>query len=335
MELRNNGQNEGWSMILPPDKVVGVYGYDFRSDTLPAVELQGRDGNKLRDSKVSVSYVTRYQLNLNFDTEDFSQIARGARYVLRWPDQPEPNAISVMLIIPAQLKILGVQIPPTARARADLVQPVVDLVNEGDSAMTNFEIVWTAGPNENAPPTPVDYFGPGHRPVPLKPYHYTTAGLFDINIVAGGSATWIGRINVTPYANTPHEQHVHIEGAWPGGGEIRETKDFPQTPVRLGPDCVVDTSRGGGSFPQTHVDDNSYEFTISYDPGYAFTFDEKDRATIWRSFVSFDMNYDHYDPQRSTVTLTVKLRGVGGHGPFGNGPERFKGDFTVYSMCPS
>ena len=103
VELRQ-GKPGAWTMMLPPDKIVGVYGYDFRGDALPSVELVDASGKGLRDTDVSVSYVTRYQLNLDFGADSLSQVAPGSRFVLRWPDQPEPNSLAVTLIRPSRLK---------------------------------------------------------------------------------------------------------------------------------------------------------------------------------------------------------------------------------------
>lgn len=333
VELRNTGLNGSWSMNHPTDKVVGVYGYDFRGDAVPAVELQGRDGNKLRDSKVSVSYVTRYQINLNFDSEDFSQIASGARYVLRWPDQPEPNAISVTLIDPARLKILGVDVqPPTARARVDLVRPVVDVVNQGGSDTVRFTLRWTPGPHDSVQELSVDKLGAGERKKFTFPgYAYKTAGPFQTDIVVGGgSDSWHGLVNVAPYANTPHTQSVPIRGEWPhGGGEPGETRDFVSPPIELGPDCEIDMSRGSGSFEVSDINNDNIKYTIAWPSGYDFGFGGN---IIWRSLSSVSANYD---PQARRVTPTVTLKGLGGHGLFAvRGPERFEGTFTVYSMCP-
>ncbi|MFG1616041.1 hypothetical protein ACGFI3_25035 [Nonomuraea wenchangensis] len=334
VELRTTGLNEGWSMSLPTDKVVGVYGYNFRSDAVPAVELQDRTGNKLRDSKVSVSYVTQYQLNLNFGSEDFSQIAPGARYVLRWPDQPDPNAISVTLIKPAQLKILDVAVQPSAaRARVDLVRAVVDLVNQGGSDTARFVVRWTPGPNDPVQDLSIDSLGAGERmKVTFPGYVYKTAGSFQTDIVVGGgSDSWHGVVNVTPYANTPRLQSVPIRGQWPGGGgESGQTKsDFDLQAIELGADCEIDASRGGGSFEVSDINDDNLKYTIAWPSGYDFGFGGN---TFWRSLSSVSANYD---AQTRRVTPVVTLKGLGGHGWFATrGPERFDGTFTIYSMCP-
>jgi hypothetical protein len=323
-------------MNQPADKVVGVYGYDFLGDAAPAVELQDRLGNKLRDTKVSVAYVTRYQFNLDFGSEDFSRVVPGARYVLRWPDRPEPNAVAVTLIEPGRLKILGVAIPPTARARADNVRPVIEVANQGGSDTGRFSILWNPGPNEAVQSLSVDGLGAGERRKFTFPgLTYKTAGVRQTDFVVGsGSDSWPATINVTPYANLPGpDLNIPIHGEWPhGGGERGETKEFTFSPVQLGPDCEIDTSRGGGSFTVSDIDNDTVTYLIAWPPGYTFDF-SGDGTTFWRSFQAISVTYD---PQSRRATPTITLKGLGGHGwPFPTrGPERFNGSFIVYSLCP-
>lgn len=326
-ELRSTGLNGGWLMDQPKDKIVGVYGYDFRPEAVPSVELRDADGLTLRDAKVSVSYVTRYQINLNFATEVFRDMTPGDRYVLRWPDQPEPNEISVTLIKPAQLRIVGVQIePPTARAKVDLVRPAVDVVNQGGSDTDRFTVLWTPGPSDPLQSQSVDNLVAGERrKITFRGYVYPTAGTFQNDIVVGdGSDSWHGSVVVAPYANTPHIQNESIQGQWPhGGGEPGDTKsDWSLPAVALEPGCEVDTSRGGGGFPLPPI-------AIAWPAGYDFNFDT---GTFFASLSSVSVKYDG---QANTATPVVTLKGLGGHGVFASrGPERFVGTFTVYSMCP-
>jgi hypothetical protein len=335
VELRSTGLNEGWSMSQPKDKIVGVYGYDFRREAVPAVELEDSNGTKRRDAKVSVSYVTRYQINLNFGTEDFKQIAPGDRYVLRWPDQPEPNAVSVTLIKPARLQIVSVVVqPPTARARVDLVRPAVEVANQGGSDTGPFFINWTPGPSEPLQQQRVDNLGAGERQkITFAGYMYKTDGTFQSDMVAGsGSDSWHGAIVVTPYATVPHVQNEPIRGEWPhGGGNPGDTKnDFGLIPIALGPDCEIDTSRGSGSFQVSDINNDNIKYTIAWPAGYDFGFGGN---TFWRSLSSVSANYDS---GQNRVTPVVTLKGLGGHGGLfpQRGPERFDGTFTVYSRCP-
>jgi hypothetical protein len=313
-----------------------VYGYDFRGDALPAVELQAKDGSVLATSKVVASYVTRYQLNLDFTDEDLRLITPGTRYVLKWPDQPEPNTISVTLVNPGRLKILGVDMKSAVRAKYEPVRPVVDIVNEGGSDSGSFMVTWTPGPGLEVKSFSVDNLAAGERQKFTfpQPVYYPAEGTFQTAITAGRSGSWDGWINVTPYAVVPHEQTIHIWGQWPkAGGNIGEQMPFTLETIRLGGDCELDTTRGGGSFPQINIDNDDYSYDVTWPKGYHFTF-TSGKNHIWRSVSSLSAEYDQA-PFRS-ITPTVTLRGIGHHWFPDNsrGPERFDGYFTVYSMCP-
>jgi hypothetical protein len=335
VEFRTTNQGRSWSMTFPKNKIVGVYGYDFRGDAVPSVELQGADGVTLRDTNVSVSYVTRYQLNLNFGSEDVAELTAGSRYVLKWPDKPEPNAVSVTLIEPSQVKILDAVVEPAEpRARASSAVLRATVANQGGSEADPFTMTWQPAPD--APVRSVTVTGLGakdSRVVTFPGHTYTTAGVFPYVLsISDGSDSRHSTVRVTPYANTPGAASTGIRGEWPGGGgEPGQTRDFPdpRPEVALGTDCEVDTSRGGGSFTVGDIDDDRIQYLISWPPGYDFTFGDN---TFWRSLSAVSVDYD---PTRRKVVPTVTLKGLGGHGVFASrGPERFNGTFTVYSMCP-
>ncbi|GIE46973.1 hypothetical protein Ani05nite_05070 [Amorphoplanes nipponensis] len=330
-ELHSTGQSGGWSMTQPPDKIVGVYGYDFRADALPTVELRNSAGVTKRASAVAVAFVTRYQINLNFGPESFDTLATGDQYVAVWPDRTV-NAITLALIVPASLHIVSVEMPATVRAVADSVRPVVTVLNDGGSDSHAFQITWSPGPNDPLKTVPVTNLGAGEKQRYVLPaYTYPNAGSRPTDIQVGSSDSRHSVIDVTPYANVPHQQDEPIRGQWPGsGGEPGYTKsDWGLDAITLGNGCEIDTSRGGGSFTVQDIDKPGIEYLISYPAGYAFNFGDN---TIWRSFSALAANYDQ---QARLATPVVTLKGLGSHGIFGSrGPERFNGTFTVYSMCP-
>lgn len=336
VELSAATQNGTWTMTSPTDKIVGIYGYDFNSGALPSVELRNANDEKVRDSGISVAYVTRYQINLNFGSESFGQLAAGFKYVLQWPDKPEPTAVSVILIKASKLKITAVDLQAqNPRARADLVAPVVEVTNEGGQPSGNFTMIWTPGPDMPVRSQPVSSIGAGDkRQVRMPAFTYQRAGRFEISVNAGNQDSWRGWLNVTPYANTPGEVTTNFSGEWPnGGGERGQTKAFPELPkaVQLGKDCEVDTSRGGGSFEVEDIDKKDVKYTVSFPAGYNFDFREN---TFWRSIHSLHAQFDPTPSPRAEGQVTLK--GLGGHGVFGSrGPERFNVAFTVYTLCPS
>lgn len=337
LELSATGTSSVWTMTSPTDKIIGIYGYDFRHDALPTVELDDANGKKIRDAMVSSDYVTRYQINLNFASEQFMDVPAGAQYVLDWPDQPEPNAISVTLNSPPQLTIKSAQLNPSiARAKVSQVSAQVTVENNGGSSSQSFNAIWD--PGEPGQKTPETLTEPGLAPGAVEtfifdPYVYSDDGVYDSVIsIANGSSTEHIAITVTPYANNPAVQSQPMQGQWPGsGGDPGQTKLFPITSIPLGKGCVIDASRGGGSFQLGDPNHPGTPYTVSWPRGYDFSFNGP--GTIFSSLYSLTASYD---AQANQVTAAVTLKGLGGHGFLGSrGPERFAGTFIVYSLCPS
>lgn len=321
-----------WTMSFPANRVAGVYGYDFRPDALPTVELRDAAGALLGSTSIGVVYVTRYQLNLNFATEAFAHVASGAQYVLTWPDASETNGIAVTLIQPEQLRITGTGITPAQpRARRDSTLATVTVTNTGGSRSQPSTLEWTPGPGFPVQSAIVPAIGPGDtKTVRVGPYTYPADGTFEWVAVLGSSDVAKDRITVTPYADTPTQLTVPMAGQWPGnGGEPGETRAFDFF-VQLRTGCVIDQTRGGGSFTVEDINNPAIRYTIAWPAGYDFGFID---FTFWRSLSSVGGTFDQ---QATRARGTVTLKGLGSHGTFGSrGPERFNGSFTVYAICPS
>ncbi len=336
MEVRATGGagTDGWTLTSPENKIVGVYGYDFRYDAVPSVDLVDAAGTRVRAATVAASYVTRYQINLDFGTEKLQSVKPGTHFVLRWPDQPDPNSIALTVIRPSDLKIVSVDLDPVSpRAKVSAVQVTVMIENRGGSASEPFVATWTPGPNQPVQSATVgSVVAGGQKRFTLPAYTYPQHGVFEyVVLVGGGSDSRRGTVTVTPYATVPHTQSVPMNGTWPGGGgEPGQTLAFDAVPIFLGRECVIDPARGGGSFTVDDIFDPSIKHRVAWDAGYDFGFGP---GTFWRSLSSVSATYD---AQLSRVTGRVTLKGLGSHGTFGSrGPERFDGTFTVYSLCPS
>ncbi|MDF2049531.1 hypothetical protein [Arthrobacter sp. Cr_A7] len=336
VEASASGEGQ-WAMTFPANRIIGIYGYDFTSTALPGVELRNASDVMVRESRVSVAYVTRYQINLDFSGETFEQIAEGYKFVLRWPDNPEPNALSITLIRPSDIKITAVNFPNNnPRARVDVVAPTVEITNMGGQPSGDLVVTWKPGPEDPIRSQQITPVRAGEkRLVAMPTYTYPHAGRFAFTVNAGGLNSWNGELNVTPYANLPSEAFIDLSGEWPGGGGDRgKTMAFPRpaAQVQLEKDCELDTSRGGGSFEVEDIDHPERKYTISFPAGYNFDFRE---GTFWRSLQSV---YASFDPTGSTphAEAQVTLKGLGGHGIFASrGPERFNARFTVFTLCPS
>src|SRR5262249_25030745 len=131
------------SKLLAPN-IVEVFGYNFRGDALPRLDLVAANGNVLRSVNVIPAYVTQYQLAVDFATETFAGVAPGSRVVFRWPDQTEPNTINLTLVAPARLKILNAVFTPASPiANKDQVSLSVTVTNTGNMPSGAFTINWT------------------------------------------------------------------------------------------------------------------------------------------------------------------------------------------------
>jgi hypothetical protein len=127
--------------------VVRIFGYNFRPDALPVLELQDVGGHNVRNANLKAAYVTRYQINLDFSSEDFRGAAPGSRLVLRWPDQEDPNTINLILNRPAALRITDPVFAPSApTATKEAVSLKVTLRNQGGTRSGNFVVNWKPDP---------------------------------------------------------------------------------------------------------------------------------------------------------------------------------------------
>jgi hypothetical protein len=142
----------GWSIDtsnMSDPNIVRVIGYNFRSDALPNLELQAANGDKIRDIRLNATYVTQYQINLDFSTEDFAGAEPGTTIVFRWPDQDDPNALNVILLAPAKLTISNpVFTPAVPTEQQDSVTLKVTITNVGDVRSGNFDVIWKPDPND-------------------------------------------------------------------------------------------------------------------------------------------------------------------------------------------
>jgi len=142
----------GWSIDtsnMNDAHVMHVFGYNFRSDAMPVIELQNATGQTMRPANVTASYVTQYQANIDFSSEDFNGVANGARLVFDWPDFDEGNTVNLTLHPPAALRISNpVFNPPTPQAGVNGVTLTVTITNEGGTRSGNFIVNWKPDPND-------------------------------------------------------------------------------------------------------------------------------------------------------------------------------------------
>lgn len=135
---------------MPEKNIVMLFGYNFRPDALPALDVQDSTGRKVRAANLRAAYVTRYQINLDFSTEKFEGVTAGARIVLNWPDQADPNTINLTINQPGRIRLSNAVFTPAAPiATKDAVSLRVTVRNEGGSRTSGFSITWKPDPTDN------------------------------------------------------------------------------------------------------------------------------------------------------------------------------------------
>lgn len=331
VELHPTGTGDSWSMAIPADRIVGIYGYDFRPEALPVVHLGTANGVLQREAEVVAAYVTRYQLNLDFSSERFSGVAPGSRFVLVWPDKPEPNTISTSLVQPPRLEILDVRVvPESPRARADVVSVNVTVSNQGGS-LANQSLQWVPAPGLPVQSVVLGELQPGQQTSKELPgFSFPVDGTFPSEVrVANGDDVFRWNITVAPYASVPSEQSIPTFYRWPDpGGEPGESRTQTYR-IKLGPDCVLDRTRGTDGFSVEDVLRPGSNYEVRWPNGFRFDFHGD---VIWTSLQGVEVEYD---AASNTAIGRITVRGLGGHGFFGvRGPERYQGTFTAFSKCP-
>jgi hypothetical protein len=124
--------------------IVELFGYNFSQNALPHLDLVAANGTVIRGVNVTPAYVTQYQLALDFSTETFAGAGPASRIILRWPDQPEPNTINLILEVPSKLKIVSPVFTPTSPiATKDQVSLSVTVTNTGGVPSGAFTVTWT------------------------------------------------------------------------------------------------------------------------------------------------------------------------------------------------
>ena len=134
------------------ENIVSVFGYNFWPDALPTLALMDANAQKIHDVKITPTYITHYQMNLDFSNEDFANVQPGATVAFYWPDQGLPTNINLVANPPATLKITNATFetprnPPIATI--DAVSLVVTIKNGGGVRSGNFVVTWKPDPQHN------------------------------------------------------------------------------------------------------------------------------------------------------------------------------------------
>lgn len=208
LSLYPNGAEWSVDTSTMSDKgVIHVYGYHYRPDALPSVEMVNIHGDVIRDAIIKPAYVTQYQLDLDTSAEHFADVAPGSRLVLRWPDVDDPTTITLTLHAPALLQLTNPVVTPAApRAGVDPAVLRVTVTNIGDVRSGAFTVNWQPDPQQpttlRKDHTPLN---PG-EPVTIsfEGYVYLRDGLMRSTIsLNNGDQTVQDDVNVAPPPHAP------------------------------------------------------------------------------------------------------------------------------------
>jgi hypothetical protein len=206
----------GWAIDtanMANARVVQVFGYNFWHDALPSLELQNASGKPIRDLGPKALYVTHYQLSLDFSTEEFIDLQQGHRVVLRWPDQHDPNTITIAQRRPGLLQLSDARFTPASpTAGKDLVKLEITVTNAGGARSGDSSIVWVPNAVANAEspdrkeyPISLPPIEPGaSRHVSFPGHVYEAGGIATSTVhLKNGDDTQPYKLPVTPAPPTP------------------------------------------------------------------------------------------------------------------------------------
>ena len=128
-EIRLNIINGG---VVPRDPTITIYGFNFTNSGLPTAQIINPNGSVI--SSVPVGFNTPYQLSVNVQGANLSNVRQGARIKLRWPTAAsEYQQSDIFLIMPPPTII------PTRTPRPTAV-PIRNVCLKGSMTLHDDEI---------------------------------------------------------------------------------------------------------------------------------------------------------------------------------------------------
>lgn len=77
--------------------IINVFGFNFKSDKLPTIELRDSAGNTVSTTNIKLSFQTAYKIDLNMQAENFNGFQPDYYYRLKWDDGAEPNSVPIKI----------------------------------------------------------------------------------------------------------------------------------------------------------------------------------------------------------------------------------------------
>lgn len=130
--------------------IINIYGYNFRSDALPKVDLQTTDDGTVTTSPVKATYRTNYLISIDLSA-GLANMSTNLKLVLNWPDDPkhgDSSTISLLRTSEAKLVLSEALFSP-AHPVATKDPPVIlkiKVTNVGGRKGGVFDVGWTPEP---------------------------------------------------------------------------------------------------------------------------------------------------------------------------------------------
>jgi hypothetical protein len=159
--------------------LVQVYGYNFLSQSAPAVQVLDGSNHLVRAAKNQPVPTSLYQMQLQLVAEDLAGLAPGFRVGMVWPSG-DRNFISLNVATPAHLEVVGFEFPSVVTVN----QPVsarVSVKNTGTADSGAFVIQWLPDAGRSHPVTAsvLTLPGNGSQTYDLPFYTFAQADYFN------------------------------------------------------------------------------------------------------------------------------------------------------------
>lgn len=206
--------------------IINIFGYNFRSDALPTVDLQSDDGGKLTASATKVIYRTNYLISIDLSA-GLAEMPTNLKLVLNWPDDPQrsdSSTISLLRTSEAQL-VLSAPVfhPAQPVATRDPVVLQIKVTNVGGRKSGGFDVDWVPEPGVTKSVKGHGSLAPGAADVIAFPAHrFQNSGdiYSNVTIASGVSENYL--ISVAPPPHVPAAERNY------GTADNDPSNDFPK-----------------------------------------------------------------------------------------------------------
>jgi hypothetical protein len=190
--------------------VINIFGYNFRSDSMPVVDLVNTDGTVFQPAIIRPVYRTNYLISLDLSA-GLATMPADMTLVLTWPDDPhhaDASTISLLRTSEAKLELSNpVVTPRNPTATKDPVILEVTVTNTGGrpSGVGGFDVSWMPEPSAVDPPRVHHPALPAGASDTIRFPAYTFQSYGDLfsNVFIQGGASALYQVTVAPPPHVP------------------------------------------------------------------------------------------------------------------------------------